>query len=239
MFNLYLTKLPGNKFVNSIIFGLAEALAVVCSGVLMNLLSDMKVFNIIMASGIFSYTIFIFFPDINAIMIYISNCLFVGSLGGMQNLGFLIAELRVPPQSLGSVNMISQTIGVGFGILVPFISQLPGTYPLVVGGIYSIIACFAMFALPSPGDFLEKVADESSKNKASTAGDNSVVDDYKDARSAIGSAPLSSYALHNLSFNETFMDRSLSVRRPRLQSEKFSNPTSIKAFLGGFKGTPI
>lgn len=115
--------------------------------------------------------------------------------------------------------MISQTIGVGFGAIVPFIIQLPGTYPLVVGGIYSIIAYFAMFALPNPGTFLEKVADESSKHNASTAGDNSVLDDYKDARSAIGSAPLSSYALHNMSFNETFMDRSLSVIRPRLKPE--------------------
>lgn len=97
MFNLYLTKLPGNKFVNSMIFGLAEALAVVFSGVLMTLLSDMAVFNVIMTSGVLSYTIFIFFPDVNAIMIYIANCLFVGGLGGMQNLGFLIAELRVPP----------------------------------------------------------------------------------------------------------------------------------------------
>lgn len=97
MFNLYLTKLPGNKFVNSMMFGFAEAISVVFSGMLMTRLSDMAVYNVVITSGVLSYTIFIFFPDINIIMIYVANCLFVGGLGGHQNLGFLIAELRVPP----------------------------------------------------------------------------------------------------------------------------------------------
>ena len=43
-FNLYLTKLAGNKFVNSAIFGTAETLSVFLSGVLMQKLSDMTVF---------------------------------------------------------------------------------------------------------------------------------------------------------------------------------------------------
>ena len=172
MFNLYLTKLPGNKFVNSMIFATGEALIVLFSGYLMTLLSDMAIYNVIMASGIFSYTILIFFPDVNNIMIYITNCLLIGGLGGMQNLGSLIAELRVPPQSLGSVNLISQTVGAAFGSLAPFLSHLPGGYPLVVSGIYSTFAYFATFALPSPGAFLDKGADKSIKNMASTISDN-------------------------------------------------------------------
>ena len=122
IFNLYLTKLGGNKFVNSAIFGGAETLAVLFSGVLMSLLSDMSVFRIIFIACMLSYFALIFFPDVNMIVVYLSNCIFVGSMGGWQNLGFLIAELRVPPQSLGSVNMIAQTVGVGFGVFVPFIS---------------------------------------------------------------------------------------------------------------------
>ena len=107
MFNLFLPKLPGNKFVNSMMFGIAEALAVVFSGILMSKISDTAVYNLVIASGVIAYLIFIVFPDINTIMIYVANCIFVGGLGGMQNLGFLISELRVPPQSLGSVNMIA------------------------------------------------------------------------------------------------------------------------------------
>ena len=106
MFNLYLTKLAGNMFVNAIIFGIAESIAVLCGGLLMSRVADMTVYNIIIVTGVFSYAIFIFFPDIGW-PIYIANCVLVGGLGAMQNLGFLIAELRVPPQSLGSVNMIA------------------------------------------------------------------------------------------------------------------------------------
>ena len=122
IFNLYLTKLEGNKFVNAVIFGGAETLSVFLSGYLMSRLSDMTVFRIIFFAGVMSYSIFIFAPDLNTIMIYLANCVFVGSLGGWQNLGSLVSELRVPPQSLGSVNMIAQTAGVGLGSIVPFIS---------------------------------------------------------------------------------------------------------------------
>jgi len=40
MFNLYLTKLAGNMFVNAIIFGIAEAIAVLCGGILMSRVAD-------------------------------------------------------------------------------------------------------------------------------------------------------------------------------------------------------
>ena len=107
IFNLFLTKLSGNIFVNSIIFGGAEALSVLFSGMLMTLLSDMSVFRIIFVASMMSYCVFIFLPDMSTVIVYISNSIFVGSMGGWRNLGSLIAELRVPPQSLGSVNMIA------------------------------------------------------------------------------------------------------------------------------------
>ena len=74
----------------------------------MEKLPDMTVFKIIFAAGVLRYSIFIFGPaDLNIAFIYTANCIFVGSLGGWQNLGSLVSELRVPPQSLGSINMIA------------------------------------------------------------------------------------------------------------------------------------
>ena len=58
MFNLFLPKLPGNKFVNSMMFGIAEALAVVFSGILMSKISDTAVYNLVIASGVIAYLIF-------------------------------------------------------------------------------------------------------------------------------------------------------------------------------------
>lgn len=104
------------------IFGITEAASVVLSGILMTLLADMSVFYIVYGMAVVGYVIFIFIPDANSALIYIANCVFVGSMGAWQNLGFLISELRVPPQSLGAVNMIAQTAGLSLGALVPFIS---------------------------------------------------------------------------------------------------------------------
>lgn len=122
IFSLYLTKLEGNKFVNSAIIGCVQAFSVSFSGMMMTRLADMCVLHILFTGCVFSYVFFIFFPDLSTVLIYVANCIFVGSMGGWQNLAFLIAELRVPPQSLGSVVMIGQTVGVGSSALVPFIA---------------------------------------------------------------------------------------------------------------------
>ena len=82
IFNLFLTKLAGNKFINSCIFGSAETLSVFLSGFLMQALSDVAVFQIIFFSGMLSYVFLIFFPDLSTVLIYLSNCVFVGSMGG-------------------------------------------------------------------------------------------------------------------------------------------------------------
>lgn len=169
----------------------------------MTLLSDMAVYNIIITISMFSYVIFIFLPDINVIVIYMANCLFVGGLGGMQNLGFLISELRVPPNSLGSVNMFSFSAAVGFGFITPFVSQLPSPYPLVACGLFAIFAYLASFALPTTGAFL-KIKELNSNCKS---------EDTSPHKSNTAEAVLSNHALHSMSFEETFMDRKLNASR--------------------------
>ena len=60
IFSLVITRLPGNKFVNSCIFGGAESTAVIASGILMKQLKDTHVFYIVFACCMASYSIFIF-----------------------------------------------------------------------------------------------------------------------------------------------------------------------------------
>ena len=161
----------------------------------MTKLSDMTVFKIIFAVGALSYSIFIFGPaDLNIAFTYTANCIFVGSLGGMQNLGSLVSELRVPPQSLGSVNMIAYTAAVGIGAIVPFISQMSGQWPLILAATYSIICFFAMFFLPEAGQYLPVAAEADAESATidRTLNAASVIDEFEKARQA----PLASYAMH-------------------------------------------
>ena len=97
IFNLFLTKLAGNKFVNASIFGFTESLSVFLSGYLLKRLPDMTVFYIIFVASSIAYIPLIFFPSTSVVLIYLANCLFVSSMGGMQNAGYLMSELRVPP----------------------------------------------------------------------------------------------------------------------------------------------
>ena len=108
MFSLVITRLPGNKFVNCMIMGGAEMVSVFLSGVLMTMMRDTHVMTISFFIIIGSQCVFIFSGDgASDMLIYIANCFFVGGMGAWQNVGMLVSELRVPPQSLGSVNLIA------------------------------------------------------------------------------------------------------------------------------------
>ena len=91
--------------MNLTITGTVQAFFVSFSGYLMNRLADMTVLKIIFFASVFCYMFFICFPGVPVPLIYISNCIFIGCMGAWGNLGPLIAELRVPPQRLGLVNM--------------------------------------------------------------------------------------------------------------------------------------
>ena len=184
IFNLFLTELSGNKFVNSVIFGGVMIISVCSFGILMEKMRDTTVFQLIFFSGMLSYFFFIFFPDLSHVIIYASNCLFVAHLGGWQNLGSLISELRVPPERLGSVNMIAQTIGVGSGLISPFIATLTGETPLMISAALSITVWAAMFALPKPGNYLTKVEElRPEKDSAEITDKNrSLIDSYREDR---------------------------------------------------------
>ena len=121
--------MAGNKFVNGAIFGGFEALSVLFSGVIMRAFKDMTVFYIIFTTGMVSYATFLLFPS-NAYLSYIANCFLVGSLGGWQNIYFLIAEYRVPPKFLGSTNMIAITVGISTSTFAPTVASLPPPTPL-------------------------------------------------------------------------------------------------------------
>ena len=47
-----------------------------------NIMHRLPVFQIIFFSGMLSYVFLIFFPDLSTVLIYLSNCVFVGSMGG-------------------------------------------------------------------------------------------------------------------------------------------------------------
>ena len=209
VFSLVITRLPGNKFVNSMIFGAAESVSVFLSGILMSHIRDTTVFFIVFVMCMASYGVFIFVEAPSDILIYIANCFFVGSMGAWQNVGFLIAELRVPPQSLGSVNMFGQVAGTGISAVAPIIATLDGSMPLIVSASYCIVSYFIITALlPTPGRYLPKADEdlqlemsrESPSNKSFEKEDFELEKKLLEDAKKSPYAPLQSFTFHKMAY---------------------------------------
>jgi len=148
--SLYLARLPGNRFVNGIIFGFGDCFAIVFSQYLMNNMMDMTAFYVCYALGLVSYLALIFFSHINAVT-YVANLLIVTSMGGWFNIQFLILEMRVPHQIVGSFSALSRTIAVGSAVVAPMIASMDAPYPYICLMILATLGMVLTFALPPPG----------------------------------------------------------------------------------------
>lgn len=151
--SLYLAKIPGNKYVNGIIFGTGECLAMAFSNFLMQKFLDTTAFAIVYFFGLVGYLILIFCAE-SLWLPYLGLFVLLLSVGGWFNVVCLIIELRVPPNNVGSVSAIVRTMAVGAAIVAPTVSNLPGSWPLVSLASFAMFAFFLTFFLPPPGTHL-------------------------------------------------------------------------------------
>lgn len=153
---LSVAKLPGNRFVNGIIFGFGECFSMVFSHFLMSRLMDLTAFYVCYSCGLVSYLTLIFFPNCH-ILAYCANILLVTSVGGWFNTMLLILEMRVPPQNVGSISALTRTMAVGFSVFAPTIAYLESPYRYILLLSLATIGLILTFALPPPGLHLPNV----------------------------------------------------------------------------------
>ena len=155
--NLYITSLPGNRYVNGIVFGSGEIFSMFFSNYLMNNLYDMTAFYIVYVCGLVSFLVLIFFAEYSAMLTYAANLLLITSIGGRNNVYLLILEMRVPPQNLGSVAVLARTMSVGLSVVAPTVSNFPAPYPFLFLMGLATFAMLLTFLLPAPGQNLPQV----------------------------------------------------------------------------------
>lgn len=104
---LFVAKLPGNKFYNGVLFGVAEVLSMLLSNMLLIYLEDIVAFKIVFLVGLFSYITLIVCSEIDQLNLpwlsYTAILTLIGSIGAMLNINLLIMELRVPPKNIAAV----------------------------------------------------------------------------------------------------------------------------------------
>ena len=212
--SLFVAKLPGNRYVNGIIFGCGECFAMIFSDFLMNRFMDLTAFYIVYACGLTSYLTLIFFPN-SAGLTYIANVLLITSVGGWFNTLLLVLELRVPPQRVGTVSALTRTMAVGAAVVAPTVASLEAPWPYITLMSLAGFACLLTLGLPKPGLHLPAVQ---------KTGENTsvLIDRQSNAPTHVFDAenkapyPMTNYSMHVSSFHDTFTERFLNVSRPQL-----------------------
>ena len=123
---LYVNVIPGNKFINGILFGFSEISGMIFSQILVSNLKDMTSFYVSIAVGTTGYLIFLIFPQVG-LHTYLATFFAVSSVAAWFNLCYLILELRVPPTKVSITSVFVRTISSFVGVLAPTIAALPST----------------------------------------------------------------------------------------------------------------
>ena len=160
---LLVANFAGNRFVNGVLFGCADALSMVLSGVLLAHLPDMKAFRIVVSLGLIAYILLISFAD-DAIVGYIAIVLLVLSVGGWNNILQFIIEMRVPPLNIAAVAILTKTMAVGSGVFASTVASFPLRYAYLTLACLAVCGLMASFWLPEPGQHLMEVHESKTAN---------------------------------------------------------------------------
>ena len=147
---LYCASIPGNKFLNGVIFGGGELCFIFLSGLILKWLGDIKAFYLTQALLVASQITIALFPE-PGLHIYISVFMNVGMLGAWLNISLCIIECRVSPSLYGNTTLICMTIGSVSGSLAPQIANMPDPYPMLISTTITGVAFFATLFLPPAG----------------------------------------------------------------------------------------
>lgn len=197
----------------------------VFSSFLMNNLHDITAFRVCYSIGLTSYTLLICFPESDLIT-YLANVMLITSIAGWFNTQLLILEMRVPASNVGSVAALTRTLGVGAAVAAPTVANLQAPGPYFTLMILASCGFLLTFLLPPPGLYLpsaQKTGDTSAVliDKQSNAPTLPYMNmtNNQDAHSNLN-VPMTNFALHQSSFQDTYTERSLNVSRPQLNDTR-------------------
>ena len=129
----------------------------IASNFLLLYFHDMIAFRLVFTVGVVSYFMLIFSETIGLMLTYFAIVLLIVSIGGWLNINLLIMELRVPPESVAAVQLMTRTMAVGSSVITPTIASLHPPIPYLVLLGFSICGCLASTILPVPGHHLPQM----------------------------------------------------------------------------------
>lgn len=128
-----ITANPGSKLVNGMICGCSEIMACFCAGYILRYVSEISacLTYVFMCAGCNILYMMLGAGHGGSIaMVVLWVALF--AMGSLYNAIYILVELRVPPENLGSSLCIVLTVSHFFWALAPNIAYLPQPTPLYV-----------------------------------------------------------------------------------------------------------
>ena len=154
---------------------MSEIAAMVVSNILLLYFHDIVAFRCVFGTGIVSYFMLVFGDYLSLALTYLAIVLLIVSIGGWLNINLLIMELRVPPENVAAVQLMTRTMAVGSAILTPTIASFHPPFPYLILLTVSLCGFLASTRLPVPGHHLPMVEEtDESKVKLVERGSENV-----------------------------------------------------------------
>ena len=149
-FNSYVTlfgttAMEGEKMMAGMVFGLAESSSAMISGVVCKYISDFQAFNIFILIALIAQLVYYWLCEgitgsiASLVAIY---CIMLGT-GSCINIIYLMIELRVTADKLGSSIVIVITSAMIVSSLASYVSFSPMPLPFIAAVSLSIVAFFS------------------------------------------------------------------------------------------------
>jgi len=150
--------MPGPKLMNGIIFGVGESFSCLTSGLLVRFIKDSTAVIICCFVGVVTASTFYFTGGmetglLGAILLFTE----VFAIGAICSLTYVLAELRVPPESFGSTTVLCVTLALIFSGLSQFFAYADGIIPTATVVLVFCLIAFMTIILPPGGQFLQNV----------------------------------------------------------------------------------
>ena len=160
---LYVNVIPGNKFINGMLFGFSEISGMLFSQVLVSNFKDITSLYVTIAVGTAGYLIFLIFPQ-DGLHTYLATFFAVSSVAAWFNLNYLILELRVPPAKVSITSVIVRTVSSFVGVLAPTVAALPAPWRNTLMAFCGLLTVVCCAFLPPAGLYLPSTK-KTGKNK--------------------------------------------------------------------------
>ena len=141
------TNLGGNKFINGLIFGMADMCSSIFSGVLMSYVNPFTAFRICALISVIFNALNQFLVPFGTFASYLTLAVAILGVGGVYTCIFVMVGLVLPSDQKSGAMIIIVTIGASLSIGAPMIIVLDSPYPFFFLSGFMVVSIATSFRL--------------------------------------------------------------------------------------------